>query len=490
MNLTFNRIDAVNATVTVTVAKTDYQPAVEKSINELRRKAIVPGFRKGMVPQSRIWKMYGKSLIQDEIKKLAVNRLSEYIRDEKLNVLGDALIDENQQPVDIDTVEDCTIVFNIGLTPEINLTIDKKDKLPYYEIKIPDEMIDSRIESYRASLGEYSKSETVEEKNLIKGVLTELDKNGNPEPNGISIENSMLMPVLIKDKTEREKIIGAKLNTTVVFNPFKAYEGNETELASLLRLEKEKVKYHTSDFSLQINNIDDYKKAEVNQAFFDRVCGPDQVKTVEEFRQKIAENISKQFILQSENKFLIDVVDFLKKKAGKITFPEVFLKRLIMQNTKESPEKQEEKFPDIIENLQTRLIKEKIIKDYDIKVEEDEVEEAAKATILAQFAQYGITSVSDEIFEEYLKKMLQSEETISNLIDRVLEIKFSNVMKAKLTLDYKSVSVEEFQKLIGKKTASAEKKTAKRTTKKTVKAEKPEESKSAENPGQTTKTEE
>ncbi|MDR0686365.1 MAG: trigger factor [Dysgonamonadaceae bacterium] len=476
MNLTLNKIDAVNATVTIEVAKTDYQPAVEKSINDLRKKANVPGFRKGMVPSSMIRKMYGKSLLNEEINKLALNRLSEYILEEKLNVLGNALLDETQQPADIDVADNHTVVFSIGLAPEINFTIDKEDVIPYYEIKVPDEMIDRLIENHRANFGEYSTLETVNEKALVRGILTELDDKGNPKTDGVNIENAMLIPAFIKNDDEKNKIIDAKLNTEIVFNPFKAYEGNEAELSSFLKIKKGKVKDHTSDFSLQINNISNYKEAEVNQELFDRVFGKDKVKTVEEFRLKVAESISRQLALQSENKFLADVGAFLKKKAGKVTFPETFLKRFMLQNTKESPEKIEENLPEVIEDLNTRLIKEKIIRDYKIKVEENEIVEAATATISTQLAQYGMTSVSDDVFKEYLKKMLQNEQIINDLVDKLLETKYSGVLKENLTLDYKSVSLEEFQKLVRQEAATTKKKPSKRASKKAINAEEPKES--------------
>jgi trigger factor len=448
MTITLNRIDEVNADVSLGVVKSDYAEQVEKSLKDLRRKANIPGFRQGMAPKAMIEKMYGKSVLYEEVNKFVIDKLYDYIRTENLHVLGEPLPAEGQAPIDLDAAEDFTFTFNVGLAPEINLTFDKTDCLTYYRIKVSDEMIDRQIDSYKSNFGDYSLSETVSEKDLVKGVLTELDETGAAKSEGINIENAVIMPSFIKNEDEKKKIIGAKLDSAVVFNPFTAYEGNETELSSLLKIKKEEVCEHKGDFSLTIKEISSYKEAEINQDMFDKIFGKDNVKTEKEFREKIAGVIAQQIEPQSDFKFLIDLREMLKAKAGDLKFPETFLKRWLLLNSKErTPEKLEEDFPKILEDLKSQLINDKIIKDNDIKIEDEDIRAAAKDATRAQLAKYGMTTVPDDLLEHYSSEMLKNEDTVRNLIDKALETRLTAVMKEKLTVTEKVVSVEEFQKL-------------------------------------------
>jgi trigger factor len=463
MKVTLKKIDEVNADVSLEVAKADYAEQVQKSLEDLKRKANIPGFRPGKAPKSMIEKMYGKSVLYDEVNKFVIDKLYDYIRTENLHVLGEPLPAEGQAPIDLDSAEDFTFTFNIGLAPEINLTFDKTDKLTYYKIKVADEMIDRQIDSYKSNFGDYSQSETIAERDLVKGVLTELDENGAAKNEGINIENAVIMPSFIKNEDEKKKIIGAKLDSTIVFNPFTAYEGNETELSSLLKIKKEETGEHKGDFSLTIKEISSYKEAEINQDLFDKIFGKDNVKTEQEFREKIAEIISQQIEPQSDFKFVIDLREMLKAKTGDLKLPETFLKRWLLLNSKTStPEKIEEDFPKILEDLKFQLINDKIIKDNDIKVEDDDIRAAAKDATRAQLAKYGMATVPDDLLEQYSSEMLKKEETIRNLIDKVLETKLTAVLKEKITVTEKSVSVEEFQKLFEPESKEAKpKKTAK-----------------------------
>ena len=451
MNITLNKIDPVNATVTVDVAKEDYTNEVEKNIKDLRRNAVIPGFRKGMVPLSRIQQMYGKSVLVEEVNKLVVNKLFAYIKEEKLNVLGEPLPSaDEQKPLDFDKQEDYSFTFDLGLAPDIAIHLSKKDKLPYYSIEVANDMLDNQINSYKANYGTY---ETVEEfdvegKDMVKGTLTELDENGEPKTDGIQNEGSILMPHYIKDEEEKTKFKGAKVNATIVFNPHKAYEGNTAELSSFLKVKKEEVGNYTGNFSLVITEMTRYKEAEMNQELFDKVFEPGTITTEEAFLEKVKETISQQLTPESDYKFLIDARKYLEEKAGDLKFPEAFLKRwLLTSSPNRTPESLEEDFPKIIEDLKFHLIKEQLIKDYEIKVEETDIREAAKEAVRAQFAQYGMANIPDHLIEEYAQGMLKKEESVQNLIDKSVEKKLIEVLKEKFTLEPKSVTIEEFQKL-------------------------------------------
>jgi trigger factor len=265
---------------------------------------------------------------------------------------------------------------------------------------------------------------------------------------GILEENAVLMPEYIKDEEEKAKFIGAKVSTAIVFNPYKAYEGNAVELSSFLKIKKDEVANYTGNFSLEIKEITRYKEAEINQELFDKVFEPGTVTTEEAFREKTKEIISQQMTPDSDYRFLIDVRKYLEEKAGELKFPETFLKRwLLTSSTERTPESLEQDFPKIIEDLKFHLIKEQLIKDYEIKVEDIDIREAAKQATRAQFAQYGMNNIPDELIENYSQEMLKKEETFHHLVDKSAETKLSNLLKEKLTLEPKTLTVEEFQKL-------------------------------------------
>jgi trigger factor len=456
MNITLNKIDPVNATITIDVTKEDYTNEVEKNIKNLRKNAIIPGFRKGMAPLARIQQMYGKSVILEEVNKLVINKLLAYIQEEKLAVLGEPLPSaDEQKPLDFDKQEGYSFIFDLGLAPHIDIKLSKDDKVPYYLIEVTGEMIDDQIERYKADWGNYDAVEEIEGKDMVKGVLTELDENGEPKADGIRNEDTVMMPFYIKDEEEKAKLMGAKVNTTVVFNPHKAYEGSVVELPSLLKIEKEELDNYTGDFSLEIREITRYKDAEVNQDLFDKTFGPETVTTEEAFREKIKEAISQQMTPETDSRFLIDVRKYLDEKTSEIKFPETFLKRWLLASSNEkTTESLEQDFPKIIEDLKFHLIKEQLIKDYEIKVEDIDIRETAEQTARMQFAQYGMSNMPDYLMKNYAQKLLENEKLVQRLFDRAAENKLTDSLKEKLTLEIKTVTVEEFQELFKEEISS------------------------------------
>jgi trigger factor len=449
MNVTLNKIDPVNATITVDVVKEDYATEVEKNIKDLRKNAVIPGFRKGMIPLSRIQQMYGKSVLLEEINKLVLNKLITYIKEEKLNVLGEPLPSADEQnPLDFDRQENFSFTFDLGLAPQIDIQLSKDDHLPYYLIEVTDDMIDKQIHSFKANYGTYEEVEEIEEKDMVRGILTELDENGEPKADGIYLEDAVLMPHYVKDEEEKAKFTGGKIQTTIVFNPYKAHEGHESELSSFLKIKKNEISDHTGNFSFEITEITRHKEAEINQELFDKIYEPGTVVTEEAFREKTKESIAQQLIPESDYKFRIDVRKYLEEKVGELKFPETFLKRwMLTSSTERTPESLEEDFPKIIEDLKFHLIKERLISDYEIKAEEADVREAAKRATRAQFIRYGINDIPDQLLENYSLEMLKKEETARQLIEESVETKLIDLLKEKLTMESKTVTAEEFQKM-------------------------------------------
>lgn len=448
MNVSLINNDSVRGLIKLEIVKSDYEAAVEKSLRSFRQKANVPGFRKGMVPMGMVKKMYGKQALLEEVNRLVSDNLFKYIRENNLNILGEPLASEAEpSALDFDKDEDFVFNFDVALAPEININMSKEDTLPYYEVKIDDDMLNKQVEAYTANFGTYEAGEEVEEKDLVKGTVAELE-NGAPKEGGVVVENAVLMPMYIKDEAEKAKFIASKVNTVVVFNPNKAYEGAEAEIASFLHVEKEKVAELTGDFSFEIKEISRHKNAELNQELFDKVFGESVVTSEEEFRNKIREALAEQFTPQCDFKFLSDAREVLVKKAGELKFADDILKRwLLVANEKNTAENIENDYPHIIEDLTYHLIKESLVKANGLKVQDADIEEFAKRVAKAQFAQYGMLSVPEDALENYAKEMLKNKQTLQNILDRAVEEKLAAWLKEQVTIDKKEVTADEFAKM-------------------------------------------
>ena len=448
MNVSLQNIDKVSALLTVKLEKADYQPQVDKSLKNIRQKAQVPGFRPGMVPMSLVKKMYGKSVIADEVNKLLSEKVYEYIKENNVNILGEPMPNEEKQPdIDFDTMEEFEFVFDIALAPEFKAEVSSQDKVDYYTIEVTDEMVENQIKAYTQRNGKYEQVEAYEENDMLKGLLAELDEEGNTKEGGIQVEGAVMMPSYMKNDEQKAIFANAKVNDVLVFNPDAAYEGNAVEIASLLKIDKEAAAEVKSNFSFQVEEVTRFVNGELNQELFDQVFGKDAVKTEEEFRAKVKESIAAQFVADSDYKFLIDVRKVLADKVGKLEFPDALLKRVMLMNNKDKGEEfVNENYDKSIEELTWHLIKEQLVKENDIKVEQDDVINMAKEATKAQFAQYGMLTIPDDILENYAKEMLKKKESIDGLVNRVVETKLAAALKGKVTLENKTVSMEEFNK--------------------------------------------
>lgn len=448
MNVSLKNIDATKGIVKLEIVKADYTDKVEKSLRSFRQKANVPGFRKGMVPMGMVKKMYGKHVLVEEINKLVSENLYGYIRENKINILGEPLPNETEQKeINFDTQEEFEFCFDVAFAPVIKLELSKNDKVPYYQVAVDEDMINKQVEAYQANFGSYDQVDDVEEKDLVKGTVAELE-NGTPKEGGIVVEDAVLMPMYIKDEAEKAKFIGATKNTVIVFNPNKAYEGAEAEIASFLHVEKEAVAGITGDFSFEIKEITRHKGAELNQELFDKVFGEGVITSEEEFKNKIQEAMVEQFTPQSDFKFLTDTRDMLVEKAGELEFAEELLKRwLLVANEKNTKEKIDEEYPEVINDLKYHLIKETLVKENGLKIEDADIENFAKRVAKAQFAQYGMLSVPEDVLDNYAKDMLKNKQTLQNIIDRAVEEKLAGWLKEQVELEIKEVSADEFNKL-------------------------------------------
>lgn len=448
MNVSLIDNDAVRGVVKLEIVKADYADNVDKSLRSYRQKANLPGFRRGMVPMSMIKKMYGKHVLVEEVNKLISENLFKYIHDNGLHILGEPLPSEkDQSEINFDTQEDFEFKFDVAFAPAININLSKDDKLVYYQVNIDDDMLNKQVEAYTANFGTYEDVEEVGEKDLIRGRVAELE-NGAPKEGGIVVEKAVLMPMYLKNEEEKAKFIGAKKNSVVVFNPNKAFDGSEAELAAFLKIDKSKVAETTGDFSFEIETISHHKNAEMNQELFDKVFGENVVTSEEEFKNKIREALAEQFAPQSDYKFLTDAREVLVEKAGELHFADDILKRwLLAANDRNTKERVDEDYPTIIKDLTYHLIKEALVRENGLKVEEADLQNFAKRVAKAQFGQYGMLSVPEDVLENYAKDMLKNQESVKGLVERAVEEKLAAWLKDQVELEVKLVSADEFSKL-------------------------------------------
>jgi trigger factor len=453
MKITFDCPDKINGLLTMTIEPADYQEQVEKTLKNYRKKAQVPGFRPGMVPMGMIKKQYGTAVKVDEVNKLMGEKLYAYIQENKIQMLGEPLPNQEKQvPQDFEKDGELTFVFDIAVAPEFKAELTAKDKIDYYKIKADDKLIDDQVQMYASQAGEFVKAEVFSGNDTITGDLRELDEQGNTKEGGITTEGGMVMPAYIKAEDQKKLFDGAKPGDIITFNPKKAYHDNDAEVAALLKVEKDQVKDLTADFSYQITEIRHFQPAEVDQKLFDRVFGEGEVKDEKAFREKIAENIAPQLQQNSDYKFLRDVRQYLENKVGELQFPEALLKRVMLQNNKEKGADYVEKnFEGSIKELKWHLIKEQIVAANNIKIEEADLKTVAKEAIRAQFAQYGMSNVPDDVLENYAAEQLKKRENVDNFVDRAVDMKLTEVLKNVVKLNEKEVSLEDFNKLLQEK---------------------------------------
>lgn len=451
MNVSQENTSKVSALIKIDIVKADYEEKVEKALRTYRQKANIPGFRKGMAPMGMIKKMVGKSILLEEINKLVSESLYNYIKDNKMNILGEPLPSESQAEIDFDKQEDFSFLFDVALAPEIDITLTDKDKIDYYHIDIDDDMVAKQKEALCSRFGVQQPVEEASEKDIVKGQFVELDENNAPKEGGISVE-SLLTPAYLKDEAEKNKFVGKKVGDKVVFNPSVACGGNDTEIAAMLHIGKDKSADVKSNFEVEITSILGFKPAEVGQELYDNAFGKDTVKSEEEFTAKIREMLASQLQPESDYKFALDARTALEAKVGEVELPDNLLKRwLVVTGENRTAESVEEEYPKMAPDLKWQLIKEEIVKKYEIKVDDADMLEMAKKATRAQFAQYGMANVPDDLLEKYASDMLKDKKIVSNIAERATEEKIIETIKSHVSLNEKNISVEDFYKMFESK---------------------------------------
>ena len=447
MNITRETIDDLNALLKVEVSKADYEENVEKVLRDYRKNANVKGFRPGMVPIGLVRKMYGKAVQLDEINKAVADNIHKYLSDEKIDILGDPLPKENEnEHINFDTQEDFVFTFELGLVPQFELNLSKKNKVPEYELDIDNKIKDDYVSNYIRRFGEFVNVGSSGDKDLLKGDLFSLDENGNIIPGDVPVEETTLSIDVIKDDKIKKTFLKRKIGDNIDFDLRKAFP-NDNEIAGILKKQKEEVTGIEGTFRFQIKNIQRFETASINQDLFDKIYGEGVVKSEDEFNNKIEEEIRMNLKRESDYKLMIDIKK-LALDQTEISLPENFLKRwLVKVNEKTTAEQVEKEFDSFKTDLKWQLIRNKIAKDYDIKISEEELHDEAENITRYQFQQYGLFYATDDQIHNYAHEMLKREDDVRRITDKILEEKAAEKIKELVKLDSKKISIDEFNKL-------------------------------------------
>lgn len=450
MNITKNQIDNLNATIKIELGKEDYAGRVEKALKDYQRKVVVNGFRQGKTPMGIVKSMYGKALLVDEINKVLGEALSNYIKENDLQILGEPLPNETEQKELNLEDEKFEFLYDIALSPEVNAKMSKREKVPYYMIQVDDEMIDKQVESVCKNNGNMVPVTEIEGSEYLKGELIELDENGSAKEGGIKNEDASMSVYHMKDEEAINLFKGKKAGEEVKFNAVKAFP-NKTDFAAMLGVSKEEAENAGENYCFIVKDIKRYVDAEVNEELFTKLYGEGAVKDAADFRARIKADIENQLKGHSEYRFTIDAKEKLVKKNEEVVLPEAFLKRWIVAvNEKMTAEEVEKDFDGYRDEFKWQLVKSAIVKEFDIKVEAEDMKKEGRQIAAAQLQQYGLYGLTDEQLDGFAAKLLEDEKQRQHLYERALDNKVFSVIRENVKLEEQEISMADFEKLFQK----------------------------------------
>ncbi len=444
MNIIQENIDELNAVLKVKVVANDYLPKVETALKDYQKKASIPGFRPGKVPTGMIKKMYGKSIMVDEINKLLNDSLYKYLHENKIEVLGNPL-PKADSIIDWDNQQEFEFLYEMGLAPKFSVDLSPKDKFTYQTVKVDEALVSKYVTDIAKRYGKVENVEVSEETDLLNGDFVELDANGEILAGGIFKTGSLFLD-RVKDEATKKALIGLKKEDKVVVDAKKLSE-NATDLAALLGIDKEKAEALNCKLQFTVKGVSRLAAAEINQEFFSKIYGEGNVTTEEEFRAKIKGELAGMFVNDSERKFYNEVVEHLMNKIN-FNLPTEFLKRwIVAANDKPVTfEQVDAEFDNYSKGLKWQLIENKIIKENDLQVTNEEVVEHTKELILQQFAQMGQGPMGDEELNQTAQRVLSNQEEAKKLYEKLYGQKVMTLFKTKFTLENKEVAYDDFFK--------------------------------------------
>ncbi len=447
MKVDFNKIDNVNATLTISLVEDDYRAEYKKTLNEMGRQRPMKGFRPGHMPAALLQKVYGGQAMSRVVDRMVSKALQDYIINNKINVLGEPMLNENTK-VDLMTEKEFSFTFDLGISPEINVAVDKNLSIPHYTITVTEQMIDDNVANDRKRYGRQVPGELSQEDSHLTGSLTELDENGDPLEGGITVEKAMIVPQQSFDSAQRDRLVAVKVGDEIIINPKEIAGDSRSRLASLLDRDYEEVKDNTSDFKFTVSEIMVTEPAEMNQEFFDEVLGKDVATTEEEYRGKIREHLATALAREADYRFDIDARAAIMQQAGELELPEAFLKRYFVSvNEGATAEKIDEEFEQARPALRWQLVEGHLMEQFGIKIESADLLEMARQISRDQLAQYGLANAPEDIVDNYAHRILEDERMSRDIRDRARTEKLFAAIREAVTLEEKEVSVDEFNAL-------------------------------------------
>ncbi|WP_405399274.1 trigger factor [Maribacter sp. Asnod2-G09] len=436
MNITKEQIDDLNAVVKVAITKEDYQDKVDTILKDYKKQANIPGFRKGQVPMGLIKKQYGKAVLVDEVNKLLQDNLNKYLTEEKLDVLGNPL-PKQQDNFDWDQ-DELAFEFELGLAPDFEVSLKTKKAITQYKIVADKKMIDEQVERIQKQYGKLVSKDVVSKNDEVSGTFT----NEAEE-----IDNKTLLETdKLKSKKALDALKGKKVGDVVTLKT-KGLFTEDHMLSSALGVDKQKAEALDTEVTFTISEINEREAAELNQELFDKLFGPDSVKTEKELKERIKEDSEKQFEQQSDQKLLNDVTEYFIDNT-KFELPTGFLTKWIQMTGEEplSEEQAVEEYAKSEKGLRYQLIEGKIIRDNELQVQFDELKEFSKGFIRSQMAQFGQLDPKEEELDSIAARVLGNQDEVKRLSEQLMSQKLLNLYKEKANLKTKEVTYENFVK--------------------------------------------
>lgn len=448
MNITQEKIDDLNAVVKIKIAPEDYTEKVEKAIKDQAKKANLPGFRKGMVPAAHIKKMYGKSILVEEINNLLGETLNNYLTENKVEILGQPLpVLDNGKDFKWDYTDEFEFDYELGLAPAVEVTINDQNKFTQYNVKADEETLAARIKNIRRSYGKMTNPEVSAVDDVLYAEMVQLAEDGSVFEGGITATGSIRLDA-VKDKTILASLTGVKKDDTIEFDIQKAFENNEGVIAKLLNVSEEDAKNVSGNFKATVKNVNRLEESDLNQEFFDKVFGEGVVTDEAGFNTKITEEVESMFKQDADRKLQNDMYTQLVDNT-KMDLPDEFLKKwLKATNEKLSDEELAEGYDDFARNLRWTLIENKLIKDNNIEIKYEDVFQTAKQRLDAQFRMYSPTPLPEEQLAEYTATFLKERDNANRIFEEVKALKVFEYIKSVATLDQQDIAYNKFVELV------------------------------------------
>ncbi len=441
----------LSATITVTLTPEDYKPAVESELKKVQRQVSVPGFRPGKAPMGLVKKNHGRSVYVDEVNRLASDKLFGYLRDEKIDFLGQPLMSkETESKINFDAEEDFVFAFDLGLAPDFKVNLSNEDVVTKYKVTVTDEMLEEEVKNVQKRFAEVTDVDKAGEKDVIYGEVTELDEKGEAFEGGVQNQAVSLTADLIKNEELQKQLIGIEKGAEITVDIFALFNDNETVISNTLNIPKEGVNDLNKDFKLKVTEIKHYVDAEINQDLFDKIFGKDAVKTEEEFRKKLRESIESYYDNESNNHVEHEISHLISDKHT-FELPDEFLKRLLVDTQPDTYKADtiDEKYEQEKAGIRYSLVRERLQNEHKLEVKPEDIESASLGYTYNLFAQYGMSNPDQATVQAFSQEQLNKEDYRNKMADIAMNRVIIQLVKNEIvTIEEKEVSVDEFYDII------------------------------------------